>query len=347
MAGIFFSAIALLAAATATAENADTQAERLYAAPPTYPEKCIPLQGATASRQSVTVAFSVTKEGLPESVRVVETTDACFNDAAVAAVRGWKYTPRKVGGHRQPQEGLEATFTFVFQEPTEIRESDATPKLRLPPEYPEKCARSANRSESVLVEFDVTLDGRTENIRVIDSTNSCFDKSAQDAVAKWQYNPKIVDGLAAPRKGVQTTITYELAGGGFSMPPELEFRMSVRNKLLRVQKMLGKKTPDTKKALDDLAAIEAEYGSTFTKAELAAFHQVRAAARIAAQDYKGALDDLRVCQRLGLEGDAKEGVAKAIGQLEAAIAAQEKAAASEAQGAPEPEQAESAEPQPQ
>jgi hypothetical protein len=106
--------------------------------------------------------------------------------------------------------------------------------------------------------------------------------------------------------------------------------MEVWRKLVRAQRLLrNKENPE--KVLSDLAELEDRYGDSFSLVELSAFHQVRAAARIEAKDYRGALDDLRIVQRLGMAGEATEAVGKTIAQLEAIIAAEDAEAASKAE----------------
>jgi protein TonB len=87
---------------------------------------------------------------------------------------------------------------------------DAQPLVRIPPQYPERCMQRAKPSETVFVEFDVTPDGTTTNIRVVDSTNSCLNSAAIRSVERWKYQPKIVENQAQWRRGVQTQITFEL-----------------------------------------------------------------------------------------------------------------------------------------
>lgn len=88
---------------------------------------------------------------------------------------------------------------------------DAQPLVRIPPQYPERCMSRAAAKETVFVEFDVTPEGTTTNIRVIDSTNSCLNSAASKSVERWKYQPKIVENKAEWRRGVQTAITFELA----------------------------------------------------------------------------------------------------------------------------------------
>jgi len=90
---------------------------------------------------------------------------------------------------------------------------DAQPLVRIPPVYPERCMTRAKPKESVIVEFDVTPEGTTTNIRIADSTNSCLNSSAKRSVERWKYQPKIVENKAEWRRGVQTIVSFELSDG--------------------------------------------------------------------------------------------------------------------------------------
>ncbi|MEM9169915.1 MAG: TonB family protein [Pseudomonadota bacterium] len=88
---------------------------------------------------------------------------------------------------------------------------DAQPLVRIEPQYPDRCQGRAGAVVIVQVEFDVTPDGETANARVIESSNSCFNRSAVRAVGRWKYQPKIVDQKAEWRRGVITQFRFELA----------------------------------------------------------------------------------------------------------------------------------------
>ena len=90
---------------------------------------------------------------------------------------------------------------------------DAQPLVRIPPQYPDRCMSRAKASESVAVQFDVTPDGQTTNITVVDSSNSCLNRAAIRSVERWKYQPKIVDNVAEWRRGVQTVISFKLEEG--------------------------------------------------------------------------------------------------------------------------------------
>ncbi len=87
---------------------------------------------------------------------------------------------------------------------------DAQPLVRIQDPYPERCQSRAGSEEAVVVQFDVTPDGTTTNIEVIDSTNSCFNRTVVRSVQRWKYQPKIVDNEPQWRRGVQTRLVYQL-----------------------------------------------------------------------------------------------------------------------------------------
>ncbi len=88
---------------------------------------------------------------------------------------------------------------------------DAQPLVRIQPQYPERCMQRAKEVENVLVEFDVTPEGTTTNIRVVESSNSCLNSAAIKSVERWKYQPKIVENKAEWRRAVQTNVRFELA----------------------------------------------------------------------------------------------------------------------------------------
>lgn len=90
---------------------------------------------------------------------------------------------------------------------------DAQPIVRIPPQLADfqRCIRSDDfRIERVVLEFDVTPEGQVANVKVVDSTDSCYERAAIRAAQRWKYNPKIVEGEAQPRYGVRTVIEFQL-----------------------------------------------------------------------------------------------------------------------------------------
>lgn len=97
-----------------------------------------------------------------------------------------------------------------IDEPTSPEvESVAIPLLRTPPDYP-STAFNYNDEGYVDVQFDVTADGRTENIQVVEASNDVFIRPAIEAVEYWRYWPQRVNGVDVPRRGVQTRLDFQL-----------------------------------------------------------------------------------------------------------------------------------------
>jgi TonB family protein len=69
-------------------------------------------------------------------------------------------------------------------------------------EYPES-EKAAGKMASVVLQIAITDKGTVEDVAVITSAGPAFDKSAQEAVAKFRFEPAEVDGKPAPVK-----ITY-------------------------------------------------------------------------------------------------------------------------------------------
>lgn len=281
---------------------------------PAYPDKCQVKLGLDAPPQTVFVTYDVNSEGLPENVRVRESSDPCFEDAVVAAVRRWRFEPRRVNGKRAAQTDLESTFRFELERAAQIRTFDARPIKRIPPSFPNHCQDGANREETVRFAFDVTTEGRTSNIRILETTNSCFNRAATRSVKKWLYEPRVEDGKPVERKNVETMIKFVLAGK--RLDPEDKIRPKVRRALNKAGKLIRK---EPEQALELVEAVEMEFGDTFTAAESAAFHQIRGYARIGVGDAYGALDDLRIARQRTMSSDTAEAIALTIGKLEEAI----------------------------
>jgi len=90
---------------------------------------------------------------------------------------------------------------------------DVVPLVRVDPQYPPK-ARQRRIEGWVDIEFTIGPAGTVDNPKVIGANPSnIFENSALRAVRRWRYNPKVVDGVAVARHGVQVRIRFELGGG--------------------------------------------------------------------------------------------------------------------------------------
>jgi TonB family protein len=82
----------------------------LKPAAPDYPERCA---ARAAKEEAVSVMFNVSVDGRAVGALAIESTNACFNAAAVEAAYKMRFSPRTVDGVPQVEPGKTATIRFV------------------------------------------------------------------------------------------------------------------------------------------------------------------------------------------------------------------------------------------
>jgi protein TonB len=86
---------------------------------------------------------------------------------------------------------------------------DIIPLVRINPDYPPR-ALSRGIQGWVIVQFTISATGTVKDPKVVDSSNSIFNDAALKAIARWRYNPKVEEGVAVERVGVQTKLVFQL-----------------------------------------------------------------------------------------------------------------------------------------
>ncbi len=87
---------------------------------------------------------------------------------------------------------------------------DVIPLVRINPDYPPR-ALSRGLEGWVQVQFTITATGTVKDPVVVDAMpKNIFDDAALKAIARWRYNPKVENGVAVERVGVQTIIRFQL-----------------------------------------------------------------------------------------------------------------------------------------
>ena len=86
---------------------------------------------------------------------------------------------------------------------------DAQPLVRVPPSGFERCLDGRAGTDTVTLRFDVTPAGQVTNVEVQNTTDSCFNRYAIRAAEKYKYQPKIVEGDAAWRRGVIHNVVFQ------------------------------------------------------------------------------------------------------------------------------------------
>jgi protein TonB len=100
---------------------------------------------------------------------------------------------------------VEKTRGFVMGE-----DRDVIPIVRVNPDYPQS-AIDRNLEGWVQVQFTVTTIGTVRDAIVVAAEpRKTFDDAALKAIARWRYNPKVENGVAVERVGLQTVIRFQL-----------------------------------------------------------------------------------------------------------------------------------------
>ena len=87
---------------------------------------------------------------------------------------------------------------------------DVIPLVRINPDYPQQAVRRELEGW-VQVQFTITAIGTVKDAIVVNAEpKDVFDDAALKAIARWRYNPKVENGVAVERVGVQTKIVFEL-----------------------------------------------------------------------------------------------------------------------------------------
>ncbi len=94
-----------------------------------------------------------------------------------------------------------------------VQDAEATPIVRIEPKYPLKAEREGREG---WVELSFTIDevGGVTDIKIIAAEpRRMFDKAAKNALKKWKYKPKVVDGKAVKQPNMSVKLKFELKKG--------------------------------------------------------------------------------------------------------------------------------------
>ncbi len=123
--------------------------------------------------------------------------------------------PERLITHWEPSMETEVSIPRIKLTPptqTGIGAANSLPFARVmaPPVYP---FRAANRGIEGFVDlrFDITATGATRNIQVTHAEpEGVFEQSALTAVARWRFQPKMVNGKPEPFIGLSKRVRFTL-----------------------------------------------------------------------------------------------------------------------------------------
>ena len=87
--------------------------EPIVRATPYYPEHCIADQNPI---ETVILETDIDPNGNVTNGKVIESSNSCFDHAAIVAVKRWKYAPELVNGEAIWRRGVRAEITFELAE---------------------------------------------------------------------------------------------------------------------------------------------------------------------------------------------------------------------------------------
>ncbi|NVK22387.1 MAG: TonB family protein [Kangiellaceae bacterium] len=91
-----------------------------------------------------------------------------------------------------------------------LGDGEAIPQYTVPPSYPVQ-AQLKNITGHVKFRFDIGADGTPTNISVIEEKpRGVFRKEARQAIRKWKFKPRIVNGSPVVQKNMTYTIDFTL-----------------------------------------------------------------------------------------------------------------------------------------
>jgi protein TonB len=89
-------------------------------------------------------------------------------------------------------------------------DQDAIPLVRINPDYPPR-AQSRGIQGWVLVQFTITAAGTVKSPIALDADpKGYFEDAAVAAISRWKYEPKVENGVAVERRGVQVKLSFKL-----------------------------------------------------------------------------------------------------------------------------------------
>lgn len=96
-----------------TGFNPDRDAQPLVRIPPQFPDRC---QSRASDEEIVVVQFDVTPDGQTTNIEAIDSTNSCFNRAAIRSVERWKYQPKIVDNEAQWRRGVVTQIKFQLAE---------------------------------------------------------------------------------------------------------------------------------------------------------------------------------------------------------------------------------------
>ncbi len=153
----------------------------------------------------VTVEFLLGSDGAVLLPRVLASPDKRLSLAVLSALPEWRFTPPSREGRAvATRVVLPLAFEGSAERAYATGQLDEPPRIlhREVPVYP-YAQRRAGGEGRVVLGFEVSAEGRVENVSVHESNNSVFEEPAIAALMKWRFTPGRRDGEPVRTRHIQ------------------------------------------------------------------------------------------------------------------------------------------------
>jgi TonB family protein len=135
-------------------------------------------------------------DGKIHALRIVNGAPYGLNEVTLKTVQTWSCTPAELKGNPVPSVATIAVSFASLSGKSPVRAGNTL--LPVCSSHPQphytKEAKAAKFQGSVHVEATLAVDGKIENIRILDSPGLGLDEAVQRTLAKWKCKPAIVRG---------------------------------------------------------------------------------------------------------------------------------------------------------
>ena len=146
--------------------------------------------------QTVVVEGLVDAEGRILFPKIVQSPDRRLGMAILEALGAWRFSPALRGGVPVATKlKIPVRMAASTERIYKMSEVDELPKVitQVPPRYP-MASRKAGEDARVVIQYVVNVEGKTEQLKVLEQSSEGCARAAVDAISKWIYRPATIDG---------------------------------------------------------------------------------------------------------------------------------------------------------
>jgi TonB family protein len=186
-------------ASTVSVEDVQIEYAMMIRTPPAYPREGL----GRGLNGDVTVSFTIDDHGNVKNARAVSSSDAMFEEPALAAISRWKYLPRVVAGKRVAVDGVQTVIRFMIEPPPPPKAGTKGAEARTPgPAAPARSAADAppaepkpahpadyetfNRSTAIVWQRTITDDLRGAELE-LDELRATYDLDDRQSNQVWGF----------------------------------------------------------------------------------------------------------------------------------------------------------------